>query len=136
VRAAALGVAGLLTAAALLAAGCGASPAPAAHSGGPAASSAPAASASPVAGPEEYLREVRAAGLGDRDVSGQAQQIIHVGQVVCDGLRSGLLDYADSIVAIQGAGHHVTTHQATILADASIRNLCPEHSGLLPVGAP
>jgi hypothetical protein len=36
---------------------------------------------------------------------------------------------------VKGHGHP-SLHQATVLVDSAIRNLCPENSNLMPKGAP
>lgn len=93
------------------------------------------ATPTPLSGPEGYLAAIRHAGLGNKDLSGQPQLLIHVGRIVCDGLSTSL-DYGDSVSAVLAGTHGVTAHQAAVLVGASIRDLCPEHSDLLPAGAP
>lgn len=127
----------LVLAVGLTASSCSSSAEPAADSS-PTAAATSASPTARLAGPEAYLAAIRKSGLGDKDLSGQDGVLLHLGKTVCDGLSTGDLDYADLISAVQqvGAKNHATTRQATVLVNASVRNLCPEHTDLLPAGAP
>ncbi|MGH3273514.1 MAG: DUF732 domain-containing protein [Streptosporangiaceae bacterium] len=115
-------------------AGCGGSAAASHHP----ASTRPAVAASPAptVGPAGFISAVRRAGVGSKDLSDDhaAKVLLHVGRLICDGLDTDL-SYADEISAVSTSLRSITVRQATVLVNAAIRGLCPNHADSLPAGS-
>lgn len=104
-------------------------------SGGPAASPKPSISAP--AGPERFLAKVRAIGFGSKDFANATDaQLLKVGQTVCNGFGPDGVGYQDEVLAFVQNSAHPTTHQAAVLVDEAVRNLCPRYAAEIPAGAP
>ena len=104
---------------ALLAAGCASTP-----------------GAAPPAGPERFVAKVQAAGFGNKDLAPPTgAQLRQVGRDACNGLAIGI-PYRDKVRALVAGVRKPSTHQAAVLVDEAIRNVCPQFSKQLPPDAP
>ena len=87
-------------------------------------------------GPERFVAKVHAAGFGNKDVAPATDaQLRQIGRTACNALATGV-PYRDEIRAFMAGVRKPSTHQAAVLVDEAIRNLCPQFSKQLPPGAP
>ncbi len=103
--------------------------------------SPPVAASSAQPGPQQFINEVRAAGLGDKDLTSASDRtLLSIGSDVCGALSAangnGIAGYSKIITSLVKNHAHPTVRQATVWVDSAIRNLCPENSNLMPSGAP
>jgi hypothetical protein len=102
---------------------------------------APAATQAPP-GPQRFIADVRAAGYGSKDLStpGVPLVLLDVGKNVCKALSdsqgTNIEGYSTMIESLVKGHGKPSLHQATVLVDSAIRNLCPDNSNLMPSGAP
>jgi hypothetical protein len=87
------------------------------------------------------VANVRAAGLGTADLSRASDTVLlHIGTGACKALSASqgtvLPAYSTMVEDLAKMPGHPSIHQATVLVDSAIRNLCPENSNLMPAGAP
>lgn len=121
---------GTLLLLALLLTGCG-------HSTGNTAEGKPSASPSPSpsspAGPRTFLAEVRAVGLGTRNVAAEADNsLLGFGNLVCSSLTVDHLSYGLETQVIVTTQPGTTNAQAETVIRSAVNNLCPTAKGLLP----
>ncbi len=129
----------LAAVAVLLLAACGTSQAQLHETPPPSTPAAKATSAPP--GPQRFIAEVRAAGFGGKDLTTASDQtLLTIGSDECSALSAangnGIAGYSRMIDSLVKNGAHATVHQAAVLLDSAIRNLCPENSNMMPSGAP
>jgi hypothetical protein len=87
------------------------------------------------------VANVRAAGLGSADLSRASDTVLlDIGRRACKALSASqgtaLPAYSTMVEDLAKLRQHPSIHQATVLIDSAIRNLCPENSNLMPSGAP
>ncbi len=90
---------------------------------------------------QRYIATVRAAGLGDRDLSSPAAvaPLVSSGRSACKLVwypyPSGPAGY-QRLVRITILRVRASRRQAEILVDSAVRDLCPWFASYLPPGAP
>jgi hypothetical protein len=85
------------------------------------------------AGPPAFLAEVRAMDFGDKDMASASDDaLLEVGNMVCEGLGEQNLDFGRVVQVIVQTDAHPTTEQSSTLVKSAVRNLCPQHSTLVP----
>lgn len=83
----------------------------------------------PSTGPQAFLDDVAAAGFGTKDATDPA--FTSVGNTACQGLADGV-SYGQQVQAFVESDAKPTQAQAETLVRAAVRELCPEHAGMLP----
>ena len=127
----------LALAAALLAAGCtGTSSAFADHTGTtPSAAPTHAVTTTTPGGPGRFVAKVRATRFWSKHFAGATDaEVLRVGRAACDGLVRRVT-YSHQVDAFAISEGMPSVHQAAVLVDEAIRDLCPQYSRRIPPGA-
>jgi hypothetical protein len=91
-----------------------------------------AATTTTAAGPAAFVAEARAMNFGNKDfATATDDQLLELGNVVCEGLGSGL-DFGRIAQGLGQTDAKPTTEEATTLAKSAVRHLCPQYAGAVP----
>ena len=88
--------------------------------------------ATTAAGPAAFVAEARAMNFGNKDfATATDDQLLELGNVVCEGLGSGL-DFGRIAQGLGQTDAKPTTEEATTLAKSAVRHLCPQYANAVP----
>ena len=84
------------------------------------------------AGPQAFLSFARSASFGSKDLSTATDdQLLGIGNVVCDGLGNGLT-FGQVVQGVVGSDAHPSTAEAEEFARQAVSNLCPQYASQVP----